>query len=72
MEMNKTKHEKSVDKITIYFWQNGNVMAFDANNEQIPKIQKQGWKDLYMQWLKGQGYSLDNIEVGGIGSWPRG
>lgn len=60
-----------MDKITIYFWQNGNVMAFDANNEQVPEIQKQGWQSLYMQWLEEQGYNLDNIEVRGIGSWPQ-
>ena len=55
--------------ITLYFWSNGQTMAFDENGEQMPDIQRQSWQELYLQWLELQGYSRNDIGCYLAGNW---
>ncbi len=50
------------DPKNIYFCSNGNVMAFDAQGEQIPELQQAPWIKLYFKFLKSKGFHPEDIE----------
>jgi len=48
---------------SLFFFDNGNVAAFDENEQQITAIQSQNWLKLYFAFLiKTMGISINDIE----------
>lgn len=48
---------------SLFFFDNGNIAAFDENEQQIPSIQSQNWLKLYFAFLvKTMGISTNDIE----------
>lgn len=46
----------------LFLFSNGNVAAFDENDEQIPELQLNGWLILWLEHLQQQGINIDHIE----------
>lgn len=46
----------------LFFFGNGNVAAFDKNDNQIPQIQKKGWLRCYLEWLRENEVGITRIK----------
>ena len=48
---------------TVLFFHNGNIAAFDENDQQIPELQKHSAIDLFAMYAMEQGYDTNGCEV---------
>ena len=46
----------------LFFFSNGNVAAFDKNDNQISGIQKMGWLQNYLEFLKDKKVGITRIK----------
>lgn len=46
----------------IYLFANGNQAVF-VDNEQVPALQGTRWVDLFLDWVKAQGYEVGKVTM---------
>ena len=48
---------------TVLLFHNGNIAAFDENDNQIPELQKHSAIDLFTAYAVSKGYDVEGCEV---------